>query len=243
MKPVKGIVGKIFSRFVIMVVLILIQTGWIALAVLKLGQYTQYTQIAFNVLSVLMALFVVYRDDNPAYKLGWILLIVLVPILGSTMYLFFGNKRPSRSLSRMIDPVTCAHEEDARQEYDLGEISSDRLIHTLQYISDYGRYPAWSETKTKYYDLADKAFQDMLFDLARAEHYIFMEYFIVAEGYMWDRIYDILRKKAEKGVDVRLIYDDIGSIDRVPFGFADRCERDGIKTVVFNPYSDRKSVV
>ena len=85
MKPVKGIVGKIFSRFVIMVVLILIQTGWIALAVLKLGQYTQYTQIAFNVLSVLMALFVVYRDDNPAYKLGWILLIVLVPILGSTM--------------------------------------------------------------------------------------------------------------------------------------------------------------
>lgn len=243
MKPVKGIVGKIFSRFVIMVVLILIQTGWIALAVLKLGQYTQYTQIAFNVLSVLMALFVVYRDDNPAYKLGWILLIVLVPILGSTMYLFFGNKRPSRSLSRMIDPVTCAHEEDARQEYDLGEISSDRLIHTLQYISDYGRYPAWSETKTKYYDLADKAFQDMLFDLARAEHYIFMEYFIVAEGYMWDRIYDILRKKAEKGVDVRLIYDDIGSIDRVPFGFADRCERDGIKTVVFNPLKPLLSLV
>ncbi len=239
----KKILGKIFSPLVIMVALILLQFAWFGVAVMKLSEYNEFISIGFTLASALMALFVIYRDDNPAYKMGWVMLICLFPILGTTMYVFFGNKRPSKRIKMKLDPVEARHKDDLKQTYNLGEIGSSRLMTTIKYIANEGPYPAWAGTKTKYYSLGDKAFPDMLEDLRNAQHFIFIEYFIVGSGYMWDEIHKILKEKAEAGVDVRFIYDDFGSIEKIPLGFMHGLEEEGIKTISFNPIKPIASMV
>lgn len=243
MKGIKRLFGKIFSRFAITVVIILIQAAWIALLVLRLDEYAEYLNIFFTIASFFMALFVIYRDDTGAYKLGWILLITLIPMFGALMYAFFGNKRPSRRIRVKLNPVNEVHKKDLRQTYNTREIQSNRLQRTVDYIAEKGPFPAWDGTVTKYYRLGDEAFPDLINDLKRAEHFIFMEYFIIGSGKMWDMIHEILVEKANAGVDVRVIYDDVGSIGKLPLGFAAKLESEGIKTVVFNPLRPILSLV
>jgi len=242
MKSIKHIFGKLFGRFTITAVIILVQAAWFALLILRLRDYAEFLEITFTVLSLFLVLFVIYRNDTSAYKLGWILLILLIPIFGALMYLFFGNKRPSRRIREKLNPVVDAHKEDLKQIYEIDGIGS-RLKRTVDYISKKGPFPAWDKTETKYYKLGDDAFPELLEDLKRAEHFIFLEYFIVGRGKMWDAVHEILVEKAKAGVDVRLIYDDVGSMGRVPMGFPAKLESEGIKTVVFNPLRPILSLV
>ena len=242
MKSIKHLFGKLFGRFTITAVIVLIQAAWFVLLVMKLGDYAEFLNIAFTILALLLVLFVIYRDDTGAYKLGWTLLILLIPIFGALMYLFFGNKRPSKRIRDKLNPVVETHKNDlirASRTID----SRSRLMQTVDYIAEKGPFPAWSNTKTKYYKLGNEAFPDLLEDLKRAEHFIFLEYFIVAQGKMWDEVHAILVEKAKAGVDVRLIYDDVGSMGRVPRGFQSKLDAEGIKTVVFNPLRPILSLV
>ena len=236
-------INKIFNRLTITIALIVVQLGWFAVLLFKLTDYASWISIIFTILAALMALYVIWRDDNPAYKIGWILLIALMPILGSTMYAFFGNKRPAKSLKRKIDPQDALHREDLLQEEDLGEIVNTRLLDTVNYIAQRGPYPAWTDTKSKYYALGDDVYPDLLEDLKKAEHFIFMEYFIIAEGEMWNGIFEILKEKAAAGVDVRLIYDDVGSINKTPRWFLTTLMQNGIKVLPFNPLTPFVSLI
>ena len=232
---IKRFFSKILSRLVITALIVLIQVLVIVFMLTKLSDYGEVISAVFSMLAFFMTLFVIYRNDNGAYKLGWILLIWLVPILGTLMYAFFGNKRPSKKLKRIIEEVELEHRLDLDQRDRLGELNNSRLQRTVDYVEAVGPYPAWSETKTKYYSLGDKAFPDMLEDIRNAKHFIFMEYFIIENGSMWAEIFDVLKEKVKEGVDVRVIYDDVGSMDKIPYGFPNTLEDEGIKVVVFNP--------
>ena len=232
---IKRFFSKIFSRMVITGIIVLIQIFWILVAVTKLSGYGEIISAVFTLVAAVMALFVIYRNDSGAYKMGWILIITLLPILGTLMYAFFGNKRPSRKLKRIIEEVEAEHKDELRQKDRLGELNDSRLQRTVDYIANQGPYPAWSETKSKYYNLGDKAFPAMLEDIRNAKHFIFMEYFIIENGWMWNEIFRVLKKKVAEGVDVRVIYDDVGSMDKIPYGFYKKLESAGINVVVFNP--------
>jgi len=243
MTSIKKIFGKIFSKLTILAIIFLLQIGWLVLFVWKLRDYSEITTVVFTVIAAFMALFVIYRDDTSAYKVGWILIITLLPILGVLMYFFFGNKRPSRRIRVKIDAVESEHLKELEQKDPLGELNNSRLLSTIKYVAEKGPYPAWSGTKTKYYSLGDEAYPDLLADLEKAEHFIFMEYFIIGSGEMWDGIFDVLKRKAEAGVDVRVIYDDVGSIDKNPLGFPDILRSAGIKVCPFNPLRPVLSLV
>ena len=190
-----------------------------------------------------MALFIIWRDENPAYKIGWLLVICLFPIFGVIMYLFFGNKRPAKPLMRKLEPMEAKHHEDLVQVESLDDVECPRMKGTVHYVSEYGPYPAWKNTKNQYYSLADYAYADLLQDLEKAEHSIFMEYFIISEGAMWRGIFDILKRKAADGVDVRLIFDDLGSQSTMPKRFVKELRQAGIKVHVFNPIRPILSLV
>ena len=232
---IKRFFSKIFSRLFVTVFIVLIQVIWIIEAVTRLSEYGEIISAVFTIIAIVMALFVIYRNDSGAYQVGWILIITLLPILGTLMYAFFGNKRPSKRLKRIIDEVEGIHKGELKQVERLGELNDTRLQRTVEYIANEGPYPAWSGTRSKYYSLGDKAFPDMLEDIKAAKHFIFMEYFIIENGSMWNEIMDVLREKVKEGVDVRVIYDDVGSMDKIPYGFSKRLEADGVKVVVFNP--------
>ena len=126
----------------IMGILILIQFAWMAIMVLSLGDYSRSITLVFNIFAIIVALFIIYRDESSAYKLGWIMIICIMPILGTAMYWFFGNKRPSKRIKNKIEPTRARHRDDVKQENCLSELYSDRLADTIKYIGDYGPYPA-----------------------------------------------------------------------------------------------------
>lgn len=235
--------SKIVNRLTVTAFLILIQMAWFAVVLMRLSEYSALVTLAFSAAAVLMALFITWRDDNPAYKMAWILLICILPVLGVTMYVFFGNKRPSRGLKRKMDPMEKRLKEVLGQEDDLSGLTSRRLSDTIRYVADKGPYPAWIGTQNRYYSLGDDAYPDMLKDLEKAERFIFLEYFIISEGEMWDSIFQILKKKAAEGVDVRVIYDDIGSMNLLPRHFTRALKTAGIKVLAFNPMKPFVSLV
>lgn len=243
MQKVKTFFSILFNRMTILVILICIQFGWLFFAMLKLGNYTKYTYAAFSILSILMALVVIYKDANPAYKLGWVLLICLLPILGTFMYLLFADKRPARRLRNRLYPVIEEHKKDLFMGHGPLEWDDERLRATLSYVSDYCSYPAWKETSCQYFAEGEAFYRALLTDLRKAEHSIFIEFYIIASGALWDAFLKILKEKAAQGVDVRLMYDDVGSMNRLPFSFAEQMEKMGIKVVAFNPLRPIASVV
>ena len=235
MSYIKRFFSKIFSRLLITSLIVLVQFLWIVAATTKLSEYGDIISVIFTIIAVLMALFVIYRNDSGAYQLGWILIITLLPILGTLMYAFFGNKRPSKRLKRIIDEVEAVHRNDLIQVDHLDELDDSRLQRTIDYVANEGPYPAWSNTRSRYFRLGDTAYPVMLEDLRNAKHFIFMEYFIIGSGEMWNEIFEVLKEKVKEGLDVRVIYDDVGSMDKIPYGFPKLLEKEGIKVVVFNP--------
>ena len=224
----------VFGRFTITVLLVLLQVTYIVVVLERLQNYAWYFSLVFTVMSVIAILFVIWRDYNPAYKVAWIILIAMLPAVGVACYLLFGNKRPARRMRKRLLPQEEAHRADLAQQDDLALIKDGRARDTVKYIANTGGFPAWTDTNTKYYPLGDYWYKDMLADLKRAEHYIFLEYFIIGEGEMWSEILDVLREKVRRGVDVRIIYDDVGSIKVLPVNFVKIMKQYGIKAMTFN---------
>jgi cardiolipin synthase len=183
-------------------------------------------------LSLLLSLYIVRREENPAYKICWIIVLSALPLFGLLIYSVFGNKRLSRRMRKKIEAVEKEHRvpSPTSEPTDL----SPRFAATCRYLSHYGSYPAYAGTQVTYYPLGDELFPALLADLERAKRYIFLEYFIIAEGKMLDRVLDVLERRASEGVDVRIIYDDIGCEAATPLSFVAKAERAGIRTLGFN---------
>lgn len=233
------------NRMVITGILILIQVGWIAILFSQLASYLPWLNAVFTLLSVVMALYLINKDENPSYKLAWILLICVMPVFGGLMYLTMGNKRPARFLRQRIGgiqkrtrPLLCQRPELMRRM----EEQDRRAAGTSRYIAGQGPFPLWGNTKATYYPVGDDMFRDMMPALEGAQQFIFLEFFIVAHGRMWDSILEVLKRKAAQGVDVRMIYDDVGCLNLIPATYYRQLEQMGIRCMAFNPFVPLVSV-
>lgn len=227
---------KIFtSRIFVFGLLILLQAMWVILFTSSLlSSYAWLRPILF-LMSMSIVLWLVIKDENPSYKISWIILILIFPIFGGLLYLFIGNKKPSQHLEKRMKPILQQLDQYMLLENDVSSLVEDGKEHGLTYLSQLG-YGTYQNTQTQYYSLGDYSFRDLLHDLKNAKHYIFIEYFIVSEGFMFDTILNILRQKVKEGVEVRFIYDDVGSLTTVPYHFEKKLEQWGIQCVVFNPF-------
>lgn len=202
----------VVNRIVITVVLILLQIVWFVFMLEKLARYSSWITTAFTALSIAIVLYIIGKDDNSAYKIGWIVLIMTLPLFGGLLYLFLGDKKPSRNMRRKLNAQHDVFKDTLIQEGELqdrlGKIHG-RAAGTFQYVRRVSDFPAYENTDVTYYPSGEEMFVDMLEELRQAKHFIFLEYFIVAEGKMWETILEILKQKAEEGLDVRMIYDDM----------------------------------
>lgn len=235
MKFLKILISRIFITFF----LLGIQIGWFVYAILALTKYSVYLSLVLNLISIGMVLYLINKEENASYKISWIILILMLPIFGGLFYLFFGDKRPSKKLRNKLNLTHQMYRNDYIQKlHIIKELKQmdKRDAQISQYILKQSDFPIYDKTLTTYYPVGEVMFQDMLEELERAEHFIFLEYFIIDEGYMWNTILDILVKKAKQGVDVRLIYDDVGSIFLLPKGYDKKMEALGIRCLPFNPF-------
>lgn len=237
-KILKKILGILTSRVVIVAVLLLVQLGWMGLMLFRLVRYSVPISIVFTLLSLIAVAYIINSNSNPSVKLAWVVPILVFPLFGGLLYLAVGGKRPQRKMRRALKkadeltlPYTACHEELLERI----EREQPHLAGQMRYLARQG-YPVYDHTQAEYFPLGDLNYPVMLEELKKAQHYIFLEYFIVQEGTMWNGILEILKEKAAAGVDVRFIYDDVGNLFKLPAGYFRTMESYGIQCICFNPF-------
>ena len=234
---------KVFSRTVVTALLIIIQVAWLAALLLRLGNSLPAIQTVLRILSLVAILFVIKSDMNPSYKIGWILLIAVLPILGGLMYVIFGNKRPTKTMRDMLNAqLQKSAEYLSTQESITGELDGG-AAGLFKYLEGSAGYPTAKDTTVRYYRVGEEMYADLIPELEKAEKFIFLEYFIIRPGVMWDSVLEVLKRKAAAGVDVRIIYDDMGCIDILPANYNATLEGWGIRTMAFNRFVPAVSLV
>ncbi|MBE5959888.1 MAG: cardiolipin synthase, partial [Lachnospiraceae bacterium] len=227
----------LFSRMVIVGFAILVQVVWVVNVILKLTEYSIWVDFALTALSILALLVVINKRENPAYKLAWTVPILVFPLLGGILYLLLGNKRPSAKMRAKIDKMMKKARPYIIQDESIMEEIAKRdpkVKNQVQYLIDYADAPIYKNTKATYFKSGEENFPYMLEALRSAKHFIFMEYFIIDEGRMWGEILEILKQKAAEGLDVRLMYDDVGCATMLPYNYHNIIEGYGIKCEAFN---------
>ena len=229
----------LMSRFSVVSVLILFQLFVLLFSVFALSRNYAFVSALFWLLSLLMILGIINKHSNPAVKLPWALLIALVPVFGCMLYIVFGSAK----LRRKERAVLLKHAELTGRIYETEDSAIDKLekidIHGASqsfYITNATAIPLYEEETTQYFSSGESFFETLVQELKKAEKYIFIEYFIIQHGIMWNTILDILHSKIDDGVDVRVIYDDVGSVAALPYGYAEKLSKSGIPCISFNPY-------
>ena len=193
----------------------------------------------FIALSVAAALLIVGSRMEPGYKIAWLLLILPFPVFGGIFYLLVGGGHISQRTKNRMRRISEQSEENLRDDFkadDLLPLGED-AAGQARYLENFAHCPAYTNTETEYFPLGDLAFPRMLEELRKAERYIFLEYFIIAPGLFWDSVAEVLKEKHAAGVDVRVIYDDVGSLNTLPMDFARKFEAEtGIPCCAFNRF-------
>lgn len=244
-KALKKLALTVTDRVFVTGVLILVQLFWFLFVFIHLTRYSALLTALLQVASLVIVLGLVKSDDNPSYRIAWITLVMALPVFGGFCYLIAGNKRPSRRMRKRIEverrrlaPLkpTLTQALERLRERDV------RAAGRSEYLKRYG-CPLYENSRATYYPIGEEMFAAMLEALEAAEHFIFMEYFIIEDGEMWRKTLEVLQRKARAGVDVRLIYDDFGCLTLLPNSFVQDMESRGIKCLRFNPFVPFLSMV
>jgi cardiolipin synthase len=211
----------------------------VLLSVIIIGEYYMPLSIVSSVFTVVLTIFIVNRNYNPAFKIAWILVITAIPVFGCLIFLisriqltrkFFNHEIIQKfEETRPLLKQSSTTFEEVKQD-------NQYVANLAKYLHNYAGYPIHSGTKTEYFPIGELFFEDLKQELSKAEHFIFMEFFIIDRGKMWGEVLEILLDKAKQGVDVRLIYDGMGSQTILPLNYDKKLNALGIKCKIFNPF-------
>lgn len=243
----KKLLKKIFCRlnFVILSILLQITLSLILPYVLSyyypniFGNLVYIVNSVFSILGIILTIRIINSDMITEGKLIWAILILLMPVLGILLYFFFVRRRPPRVHKELYKSVaieskkccTKTDEEDKKLKKDLGD-----MYGNFQYIFNTTGMKVYSNTDVKYLKIGEEFFEELLKELQKAKKYIFMEYFIIEEGKFWNTLLETLKTKVQEGVDVRVMYDDIGCINKLKTNYYKTLNKMGIKCVRFNAF-------
>ena len=235
----KSFLKTVFSRVGMVSIGILLQLLVLLASLLWFREYAPVINTLSAILSWGFVLYLVAQNGNPAYKMAWIILILGFPVLGATLYLIFGGNRLSPRLRRKmqeIDRTLADHLTQDEAVIEAMRSADPDAVVMARYLGSTVHCPACRNTETRYFPSGEDFFASVLADLPKAEHTIYLEYFIVEFGEIWDQILRILKQKAAAGVEIRFLYDDFGCIRRLPRHYDRELEALGIHTRVFNRF-------
>ena len=239
LKKLVNLLKFAFRRVTVVGISLLAQIFFFLLMIWYFQDNSRWFYIASLLLSLLVTLFVISRNTNPAYKLAWIAPIMAFPVFGGLFYLILGGNRISPHHQERMRAVDTSMRDHLPQNPDIMEelqwYSADAVVQST-YLQKVAGCPVYRNTHTRYLTPGEVALPAMLDALQSAEHYIFLEYFIISPGQMWDSILAVLKQKAAEGLDVRVIYDDFGCITTLPVGYRKQLESFGIQCRVFMPF-------
>lgn len=230
--------GNAVLRLVLVGITLILQVGWLLLLILRLNEHSAWISLLSSILALTVVLRLYSKHTNAAMKMPWILLIATFPVMGLSLYLMFvlmGDPGVGKRLKAVRREMEGAVPDPSRQVLaQLGEENPSQA-NQFRYVHSQTGQPVYRNTRVTYYPQAVAGLEAMKAELEKAEKFIFMEYFIVADDSSFRELREILVRKARQGVEVRLMYDDIGSVGYVNMRFARGLNEQGIRCQVFNP--------
>ena len=235
----KKLTKFLFSQRTSIIILLLLQIFLIAGWVVGLISYGVWIYYLLTVLGLCIAIYIINKDENPAYKLAWVVPLLAIPLFATVAYLLLTNQYGTRK-AREAHLKRCQETKPQlrQSEFALEHLKeqSDSAYRLAKYLDRYGGYPTCENSTVRYFCDGMEKFEAMVEELKKAKKFIFMEYFIVDQGVMWGAIEKILLEKAAEGVDVRLMYDGMGSQSLLPYRYDKKLREQGVKCLVFNPF-------
>ena len=234
----KRILSFFKSKIFFVGIMLLAQLIVLAVLTMVLSYQFYWFYYILVILSFVASIYVINREDNPSFKILWVLLIMAVPVMGGLYYILFGGRKVPKEL-RVRDQQSLQELRSVmKQNQEMAEVLREEEPDAFRQASfawNSGYFPVYANCEVTYFPLGEDKFAALLQALRKAKRFIFLEYFIIAEGIMWNSVLDILKDKVKEGVDVRLIYDDAGCITTLPPDYCKTLRRYGIKAKLFNP--------
>lgn len=230
---------QLFSKYFTVALLLVLQVALICVFFYLLNVLFTPFIIIEIIIGFLVILFIINKDEQPEFKVPWLILILTVPLFGVVCYLLFANPKLNKKQYKRLFTihektqvyVTPTEEQTQRLKDQYPDFYGiDRYLNKSSYLS--GHF----DSKVTYFKCGEEFFPDLISQLEQAEKFIFMEYFILAEGKIWDSIHEILKRKVEQGVEVRILYDDIGTSGLQKTEYYRTLRKEGIKCYKFHSF-------
>ena len=230
------------KRAIIVIIGVLLQFGFAISIQLFFREHIAIIGIIYELLSVLIVLKILKDSTRISNDLPWIILILLFPIFGTILLITLSSNYAHSKLLKNIFKSEKEYQQYLNQDIKIRKEIDENDLDNLKYIVDRSKYPVTKNNKITYYDYGEKFYPELLKELNKAEKFIFLEYFIINKGQMWDGILKILKEKASQGVEVRILYDDMGSIAMLSTKYPNELKKMGIKCIPFNKVSPFKGI-
>ena len=229
----------IFSRLFIVGFAIVAQFALFMMIISRLNEFHFAFNTLMHIISFAVIISIINRDMITEAKIPWIIITLLIPLFGTVTYLCFSEYKLSRKQKKqhqlVIERMAKHFDTDKQTHYKIME-KAGKYSGQCRYILKNTKQYAYDNTDTEFYPDGEAFLRSLINELSKAKKYIFMEYFIIEEGVMWNSVYEILKEKAASGVEVRLMYDDLGSVNTLGWYFDKKVSQEGIICVKFNPF-------
>lgn len=217
---------------------LIIQISWVFILYYKVNSYFQVTAVITEFLGILLALKVYGKHTNTNIKVSWIIFLLVFPLAGIIFYTLFGSrfslfftKKRFKSIYGIFDSILNPN----RELMNNLKLNDKEMYGQSYYIYSQGKMPPYSGNKLEYFSDASDGIESQKEAMRNAEKFIFLEYHAIEDSESFREIEDILIQKIDEGVDVRVLYDDMGSIGFITTSFKKRLKKEGIRCRVFNP--------
>lgn len=217
---------------------LLLQIGWLVSLISRAGEYYSYITLATEILAMFAVVGIYSQNRSASGKTSWIVLILSFPVLGLCLYLLVGQPWATYSIRKRFENIDKTLEGRLPQDVSvMREVEREDPVAAgqMRYIQSRGGYPVYRNTAVKFHAQTDAAFADLKRELKLAKKFIFMEYHAIELSECFLELEEILAERARAGVEVRLFYDDVGSLTFIGPNFVQRMEEKGIHCQVFNP--------
>lgn len=234
-KLIERQINYIPVRYIIALLFALLEVAAIIGIVVWLCYYVPLFYIAALLTQIFCVIRIIASDDNPDYKVPWLLFVLIVPIAGFMLYfLFYSRKLKNKFIRKLENLKNSAYKKDDKDVFQKLHEENAFACSQAKMLCQIAEAHLFTDTKQEYFPLGEDVFARMIPDLKQAQSFIFIESFIIEKGLFWDSVLDILKEKANAGVDVRVLYDDIGCMATLPGNYAKELRGYGIKATPFS---------
>ncbi|MBE5936285.1 MAG: cardiolipin synthase [Lachnospiraceae bacterium] len=224
-------------RALIVLLLVVVQVIFVVCLSLALAKYTVYFYFLIEILGFSVLMYLMDERNSSSYKIAWSAIILVLPVTGAIMFMLWGGRsRNSKEDKKVLAKMNNSYKYNKENKND--KESFNKEYPELKKLSNFlskEKFPIYKNNNIEYYSMGDKAFRAMLEDIKKAKKFILLEFFIVAEGELWNNIHDLLLEKIKQGVEVKFLYDDFGTMFRTNKYFRYNLEQEGFEVRVFNP--------